>query len=863
MPDLADISAASPPRAAASDAAHEAYWRTPLGDLFARLHCGRGGLSGADAAGRLRHFGPNTVSADARRGIVVKIGKRLAEPLVAILLVAAAISGFSGDLASFLIIVTVVGLSIVLDVVQEQRAEVAAEALKRSVAIHADVLRDGTLRSFPVDEIVPGDVIELRAGDLVPADGVLLAGRGTHVNEALMTGEPYPVEKRAGDCDATEPAEAFNALFAGTSVVNGEATMLAVATGAATRFGGIAAALVGAEPPSAFERGIHRLGLLILRLTFFLVLFVLLVSIAFGRPVLESFLFAVALAVGLTPELLPMVTTVTLSRGALRMADKRVVVKRLAAIHDLGAMDVLCTDKTGTLTEANITLAGHPGIDGADDDDVLTLATVNSTFGGGIRSPLDSAIARAWGERDLKDWRKIDEIPFDFERRCVSVLAEHAGRRMLILKGAPEAVLARVSRAGNGAGDSKALDAATRAALETRQHDDAAQGYRLLAIAWKDMAADVQELRVEDESDLTIAGFCVFVDPPKPSAAAAVARLAAAGVRVKVISGDHEAVVRHVVETLKIPAHKLLTGAEIEALTQSALVHRVQGTDLFARVSPDQKVRIIQALQTRGHTVGFIGDGVNDAPAIRAAEVGLSVDGATDIARSAADMILLAPDLGVLADGVQEGRRTFANILKYVRMGTSSNFGNMLSMALASLVLPFLPLLPVQVLLNNLIYDLSEVGIPFDDVDRDDLARPRAWDMRGILRFTLIMGALSSLFDLATFAVLVKGFHAGAAEFRTAWFVESIVTQILVIFIIRTYGPAWKSRAHAVLVASSLGALVLAIALIASPVGRGIGFVPVPGAIVATIAVLVAAYLASAEAVKRIAAPRPRRKRWR
>jgi len=863
MSERADPPSASPPPAGGSDAVHEAYWRVPLDALLARLDSRPGGLTGAEAADRLLRYGRNVVTADVRRGLAVKIGKRLADPLVAILLAAAAISGFSGDFASFLIIVTVIGLSIALDVLQEHRAEVAAEALKRSVAIHADVIRDGTVRSLPVDEIVPGDVIELRAGDLVPADGVLLAGRGTHVNEALMTGEPYPVEKRVGDCDAAEPAEAFNALFAGTSVVNGEATMLAVATGAATRFGGIAAALANAEPPSAFERGIHRLGLLILRLTVFLVLFVLLVHIAFGRPVLESFLFAVALAVGLTPELLPMVTTVTLSRGALRMAGKRVVVKRLAAIHDLGAMDVLCTDKTGTLTEATIALAGHPGIDGGDDEQVMTLAAVNSVFGGGIRSPLDSAIIAHSAERDLKAWRKIDEIPFDFERRCVSVLVEHAGRRILILKGAPEAVLARATRAGSSRGESRLLDEAGRAALERRQHDYAARGNRLLAIAWKDMPDDIRELRVADESGLTIAGFCVFVDPPKPSAAAAVARLAAAGVRVKVVSGDHEAVVRHVVETLGIPARKLLTGAEIEGLTQSALVHRVQTTDLFARVSPDQKVRIIQALQARGHTVGFIGDGVNDAPAIRAAEVGLSVDGATDIARSAADMILLSPDLGVLADGVEEGRRTFANILKYVRMGTSSNFGNMLSMALASLVLPFLPLLPVQVLLNNLIYDLSEIGIPFDTVDRRDLARPRAWDMRDILHFTVIMGALSSLFDLATFAVLMKIFHADAAQFRTAWFAESIATQILVIFIIRTYGSAWRSRAHPVLAASSIGGLALAVALIATPLRADLGFVAIPGAMVAAIAALVTAYLASAEAVKKIAVPRPRRRRWR
>ncbi|HTQ83770.1 MAG TPA: magnesium-translocating P-type ATPase [Pseudolabrys sp.] len=836
-----------------ANGAREAYWLLPAADLFERLRSKPGGLTSADAAARLDSIGPNTIASGRRHGIAAKIGKRFAEPLVAILLVAAAISGFTGDMASFAIILAVIGLSIVLDVVQEERAETRAEALRRSVEIHADVRRDGAVRSLPVGQIVPGDVVELRAGDLVPADGILIEGRGTHVNEALMTGEPYPVEKRVGDCQAREPADAFNALFAGTSVVNGEAAMLVAATGKTTRFGGIAAALAGAETPSAFERGLRRLGLLILRLTVFLVLFVLLVDIVFGRPALDSFLFAVALAVGLTPELLPMITTVTLSRGAIRMAAKRVVVKRLAAIHDLGAMDVLCTDKTGTLTEAKISLVGHPGFDGADSKWVMTLAAVAAACGGGIRSPLDQAIIAQDAGEDLSAWRKIDEVPFDFDRRCLSVLAEREGRRILILKGAPEAVFARASAVDLGDGQSSPLDETARAVLERQEQEQSRLGYRLLGIAWKDMPGDTHELRDADECDLTIAGFCVFVDPPKPSAAAAIARLAAAGVRVKVISGDHEAVVRHLVDTLRIPARDLLTGAEIAELTEPALIARVETADLFARVSPDQKTRIIRALQARGHTVGFIGDGVNDAPAIHTAEIGLSVDGATDIARSAADMILLAPDLGVLADGVEEGRRTFANILKYVRMGTSSNFGNMLSMALASLVLPFLPLLPVQILLNNLIYDLSETGIPFDEVDAGDLARPRAWNMRAILHFTLVMGALSSLFDLATFAMLLQIFKASAEQFRTAWFIESIATQILVIFVIRSARPAWASRAHPVLVASSLGALLISFAIVSTRLGAAFDFTTMPWAMVGAIAVLVVAYLASAELLKKFA----------
>ena len=833
--------------------AEDLFWQQPIDALYSRVESSASGLTAADAERRLARFGPNTVYDTPHRRVIVKIAKRFAEPLVAILLVAAAISGFTGDLASFGIIVTVIALSIVLDVVQEQRAEVAADALKRSVAIHADVRRDGATISIPVEQVVPGDIVELRAGDLVPADGVVIKSRDAHVNEALMTGEPFPTEKRAGPCDAKIPADAFSALFAGTSVVSGQAAMLVIATGGATRFGGIAAGLAENAPPSAFERGIHQLGLLILRLTIFLVLFVLLVHLAFGRPVLEAFLFAVALAVGLTPELLPMIMTVTLSRGAMRMAKKSVVVKRLAAIHDLGAMDVLCTDKTGTLTEARISLVGHPGADGIDSERVLTLAAVNSSFSSGIRSPLDEAVVRHCADRRFEEWTKIDEIPFDFARRSLTVLADHAGKRLLIVKGAPESVLARSSAIDLGDGRTKPLDEAARSSLERMNNEQAVLGNRSLAVAWKSMPTDCQVLQTEEEKDLVFAGFCVFVDPPKASAAGAITRLQAAGVRVKVISGDHEAVVRHVVGTLKIPARNMLTGGEIAELTDVALVARVEDADLFARVSPDQKTRIIRALQLRGHTVGFIGDGVNDAPAIHAAEVGISVEGATDVARGAADMIMLSQDLGVLADGVEEGRRTFANILKYVRMGTSSNFGNMLSMALASLVLPFLPLLPVQILLNNLLYDLSEIGIPFDRVDDQDLARPQVWNMHGILWFTLIMGALSSIFDLATFAMLVRVFDASPEAFRTAWFVESTATQILVIFIIRTRGLAWMSSANPLLVASSIGALAAAFAIVPSPLGTYFGFVGMPTTMLFAIAALVIVYLGAAEFTKRFA----------
>jgi Mg2+-importing ATPase len=836
-------------------ASTDAFWRVPVDELYRQLASSADGLSTDEAARRLLQFGPNAVAPEQHRRLLLRLAKRLIEPLVAMLLFAAAVSGLTGDAASFAIILTVIVLSITLDVVQEHRAEITADALKRSVAIHSDVRRDGQFTAVPAEQVVPGDVVELRAGDLVPADGIVLSSRNAHVNEALMTGEPFPTEKRAAPCEASTPADAFNAVFAGTSLISGEATVLVVTTGDATKFGGIAAELASSEPPSAFERGVHKLGNLIMRLTIFLVLFVLLVHLSSGGPVLSSFLFAVALAVGLTPELLPMIVTVTLSRGALRMAGKSVIVKRLSAIHDLGAMDILCTDKTGTLTEAKISLIGHRGIQGTDDDHVLTLALINSAFSSGIRSPLDQAIVDRCRDDRIRAWIKIDEIPFDFERRCISVLAACGDKRLLIIKGAPERILALSTKIDADGSEANILDPALRESLRSMEHEEATRGNRVLAVAWKALPANCTEIHVEDEAELVFAGYCIFVDPPKASAADAIARLGATGVHVKIVSGDHEAVVQHVAEALKFPAHKMLTGAECGDLTDPALVARVEDVDLFARVTPDQKTRIIRALQARGYVVGFMGDGVNDAPAIRTADVGISVDGATDVARSAADMIMLAPDLRALADGVEEGRRTFSNILKYVRMATSSNFGNMLSMALASLVLPFLPLLPVQILLNNLLYDLSEIGIPFDKVDEGELSQPHTWDMNATLRFTLIMGATSSAFDLAMFGLLSQWFKAAPEVFRTAWFLESTATQILVIFIIRTHKPL-LTPPSIVLVASSFSALLAAIAIAVTPAGGVFGFVHLPVSMIATITTVVATYLLAAEFMKAVAARR-------
>ena len=617
------------------------FWTRDPDTLLAELATAQQGLTSAEAGRRLERCGRNVVAESPRRRLLAKLVKRLLEPLIAILIVAACLSGALGDWASTAIIFLILAISISLEIVQEHRAEDTAERLKRSVAIHAQVRRDGRIVNVLVEDVVPGDVVALEAGDLVPADGIVLESGGAHANEALLTGEAYPVEKRAGPCQASTPAEAFNALFGGTALVSGTATMLVIATGADTRFGGIAAALQSEEPPTAFARGLHAFGVLILRLTGFLVLFVLLAHLAFGRPVLESFLFAVALAVGLTPELLPMIVTVTLSRGAVRLAARKVVVKRLAAIYDLGAIDVLCTDKTGTLTEARIALTGYPGASGRDSPRVLELAAVNSRFERGMKSPLDDAILARSASFPLTEWRHVGDVPFDFERRRVSLLADHDGRRVLVVKGAPEGILDRSTCVELDDGTTAPFDTEARQRLGLVPEESAARGLRCLAVAWRELPPDQERATPEDERDLVFAGHCVFEDPPKHSAAEAITRLEALSVRVKIISGDTPLVVRHLVEALGLPRRDLLTGAEIDELNELALGTRVHEVDLFARVTPDQKVRIIRALQAGGHTVGFMGDGINDAPAIRTADVGVSVDDATDIARAAADIVLL------------------------------------------------------------------------------------------------------------------------------------------------------------------------------------------------------------------------------
>jgi Mg2+-importing ATPase len=816
------------------------------------------GLSAAEAADRLRQYGPNQLKPAVQRAVVLQFLAHFKNPLVLILLAASAISALTGDVTGALIIGAIVIMSVSLDFVQAYRAGQAAAQLALQVAVNATVVRDGATIELPVMQLVPGDLVLLSAGDLVPADAEVLQANDFFVNQAQLTGEPYPVEKQALSLTESQlgrqtrvawDLESRNAVFMGSSVVSGSARIEIERTGSATTLGQVVSSLADKAPPTAFEVGTRKFGMLIMRFTVVLVLFTLLVNVALHRELLESFLFAVALAVGLTPELLPMVVSVTLTRGALRMAALKVIVKRPSAIQDMGAMDVLCTDKTGTLTEARIKLERHVDAAGQSSPQVLALAYLNSYFESGLKSPLDDAIL-AHEDIDVTGWTKVDEVPFDFERRRVSVLVERAGTRRLIVKGAPEDILRLCTAYQDDAGVSQTLDSTAQARINTLFESLGNEGFRVLGIAWRDVALDHPHAVVSDESALVFAGFAAFLDPPKASAGAALKAMADSGVAVKIVTGDNELVTRHVCMQLGVPITGALTGAELEAMNDDALRARAEQVNLFCRVNPSQKNRIILALKARGHVVGYLGDGINDAPSLHTADVGISVESAVDVAKQAAAMILLENDLMVLHAGILEGRRTFGNVMKYIMMATSSNYGNMFSMAAATLFLPFLPMLPLQVLLNNLLYDVSEITLPMDHVDTEDLAAPKRWDMGFIRNFMLTIGPISSVFDFLTFYLLIKLFDAQESLFRTGWFVESIATQVLVIFVIRTRRVPWRSQPHPWLVATSLGVVATAMALPFTPLAPYLGFTALPPEFFGLLVALLLAYLVMVEGGK-------------
>ncbi|TYP93203.1 MULTISPECIES: magnesium-translocating P-type ATPase [Nitrosomonas] len=837
--------------AAASD--NQAWWLKPLSECQRELNADSNGLSDAEALSRLSKYGPNVFRDHHELPLFIQFLSRFKNPLVILLLVASAISAFTGEMTDFVIIMVMVISSVTLDFVQEHRAGKAAESLRRSISVRAIVMRDNKTLEVPLVNVVPGDIVLLSAGDIVPADGFVLEANDFFVKQALLTGESYPIEKRPGPLasDSTDLQSATHAVFMGTFVVSGSAKILAVKTGASTEIGAIAHSITRHLPATSFEISAHRFGLLILRLTILLVLFVLLVNALMHKPLLESFLFAVALAVGLTPELLPMVVSVTLARGAVSMARKQVIVKRLASIQNLGSMDTLCTDKTGTLTEARIVLQQHVDPQGNSSERVLELAYLNSFFETGLKSPLDEAILDH-KNIDVDVWKKIDEIPFDFERRRVSVLVDNGESRLLVVKGAPEEIMGLCTcYETQGNKTQTPLDQPSREQIHGKLASFEKEGFRVLGIAWREVPLNHPHAVLSDETGLVFAGFACFLDPPKASASVALSALQKSEVTVKIVTGDSELVTQHICTQLNIPITGILTGREIAQMDDSVLRVKVESTNLFCRVNPSQKERVILALKARGHVVGYLGDGINDAPPLHSADVGLSVDSAVDVAKEAADMILLNHDLNVIHAGVLEGRRTFGNIMKYIMMGTSSNFGNMFSMAGAALFLPFLPMLPTQILLNNILYDLSEVPIPLDKVDAEELQKPRELDINFIRNYMLVIGPISSVFDFLTFYIMLTLLEADEALFQTGWFIESLCTQVLVIFIIRTRGNPLKSRAHPILVATSLTVVVLAVTIPFTPVGTYFGFVPPPARFYFILAVMVITYLIVVEVAKR------------
>jgi Mg2+-importing ATPase len=833
-----------------AELAAEPFWGVPLGELLEQLHTSPQGLTADEARRRLSVYGPNEPPRAERRSLVLELVTLLANPLVLILLAASAVSAVLGEAVNAGLIVLIVGLSMLLDAVQMYRSQRAVERLREALAVTATVLRDGAWVEVPLAQVVPGDVVRLSAGDLVPADGRLIEARDLSVDQAALTGESLPVAKEVEEAPpgGRTLADARGAVFLGASVVSGTGIAVVVCTGRATAYGQIAARLRARPPETEFERGMRRFGLLIMRTTLLLVLFVFLVNALFRRDPLESFLFAVALAVGLTPEFLPMIITVTLAQGAMRMARQKVIVRRLAAIENFGSMDVLCSDKTGTLTRGEIALDRHIDSSGQESEQVALLAALNSAYQTGLKSPLDAAILRH-PHPSLAEYAKVDEVPFDFQRRRVSVVVERAGERLLVTKGAPESVIP-VCVWHEQEGRRRPLDAAARSRVEEQFRALSREGYRVLAVAYRVVAVR-PEYNIADEQELILAGFAAFYDPPREDAATALEALRRDGITVKLLTGDNELVAQHVCRQVGLEARRIVLGSELDRMSDAALAHVAEEVGVFARVSPEQKLRILRALQHRGHVAGFLGDGINDAPALHAADVGISVDGAADVAREAAEIVLQERSLHVLHQGVLEGRRSFANITKYILMGTSSNFGNMLSMAGASIFLPFLPLLPLQILLNNFLYDLAQVSLPTDYVDASFLQRPRRWDVGFIQEFMMLFGPLSSLYDVLTFSILLVLFHAPPELFRAGWFIESLATQTLVIFVIRTAGNPLQSRPSPALVATVLAVAGAGAALPFTPLAPALGFASPPPVLLAVLALLVVTYLGVVELAKR------------
>ena len=839
-----------------SDAATDtAYWALGAEAVAASLGSGVTGLTAQQAAAQLAALGPNSVEDAPRLTALRLLLRQFESPLVLILAIAAVLSLVLQQWVDAGIILAIVLGSSLLGFYQEYRASTAVEDLKKRLALTARVLRDGVEQVLPVTQIVPGDVILLSAGNLIPADGLVIEAQDFLVSEASMTGESFPVEKRPGKIAADAPlAGRTNSVFLGSSVRSGTARVLVVSTGRRTEFGTIAARLHARQPETDFARGVRQFGFLLIRVMVVIVIFVLSVNLLLDRPLVESLLFAAALAVGLSPELLPAIISVTLSAGARAMGRRGVIVRRLDAIENLGSMTILCTDKTGTLTEGTIVLREALDAAARPSDAVRHLAHVNAALETGIENPLDAAIVAAGRTEGLttEGLTKIDEIPYDFVRRRLTIVVAEGtdpGHHLIITKGAFANVLDRCAAVDRN-GDAVPLDQAARAQLDAVFREKGQEGFRVLALATRRVAAR-SGYDQDDERDMLFRGFLVFLDPPKPEARETIGQLARLGIAIKVISGDNRHVTAHMARSVGLDAPLILTGEDLAAMRDEALWHLAPRTDLFVEIDPQQKERIVRALQRTGHSVGYLGDGINDAPALHAADVGISVAGAVDVARESADIILLSRDLDVLRQGVEDGRRTFANTLKYISITTSANFGNMISMALATPLLPFLPLAAKQILLNNFLSDLPSLAISGDNVDPERVSGPQRWNVGEIRRFMIVFGLISSVFDLLTFGVLLLLFNADEATFQTSWFMISLLTELVVVLVLRTRKPVFRSRPGRLLLWSTLA---VAVATFAIPFLGGVsalfGFVPLSAGALAAVVAIVGGYMVATEIAK-------------
>ncbi len=827
------------------------FWHVASDVLLQELGSRKTGLSDAEILSRHALSKTNSALVHHSSSTLHLLVAQFQNPLILILLAAAGLSFFLHDQVGALIIFSIVLISGFLGFWQEHGAANAVEKLLAMVQIKATVLRDGKRIEVPASEVVCGDILVLCAGDSIAGDSLLLESKDLYVNESSLTGETYPVEKVMGVLPSETPLSArTNSLWKGTNIVSGTATAVIARIGADTEFGQISAHLQTGPPETDFERGIRRFGYLLMEVTMVLVLSIFAVNVYFHRSVLDSLLFALALAVGLTPQLLPAIISINLAHGAKRMAQQKVIVKRLAAIENFGSMNVLCSDKTGTLTEGKVRVQGTLGIDGQKSDKVALYAYLNAFFESGFTNPIDEAI-RTLAPPNVSVYRKIDEVPYDFLRKRLSILVTADNRRLMVTKGALSNVLdvCTVAESINGKVPLDTLREAIQKQFEVFSND----GFRTLGIAYRILEGPTEspgQLNKEHETGMTFLGFVVLADPPKAGIADTIRQLHDLGVALKVITGDNRLVAAHVGQQVGLQGARILTGPQLNALSEDALRQQVGQIDIFAEIEPNQKERIILALRKAGNVVGYMGDGINDASALHAADVGISVASAVDVAKEAAEIVLLEQDLGVLVQGVREGRVTFANTLKYVFMATSANFGNMFSMAGASLFLPFLPLLPKQILLTNLLTDFPDMTIASDAVDAEMVARPRRWDISFIRRFMLTFGLLSSLFDFLTFAVLRVLLHANPTQFRTGWFIESVVSASLIVLVIRTRRPAYRSAPARALLATTLLIVVVALALPFTPLGPVFGFGAVPLSFVGAMVVIMALYIGAAEITK-------------